>query len=106
MMQVSALTWLIGSLIMAINLYFLSRGFIKLLLHNNLNTVEKVSAVIFGFSAFILYLASIAYLVIRKNKQRSCHLLALTGTQNERMSTESSRPRDDIVSMQLPRRPM
>ncbi|KAL8138665.1 hypothetical protein V2J09_004666 [Rumex salicifolius] len=103
---VSATTWLIGSLIMAINVYFLSSGFIKLLIHNNLKTVEKVFAGMFGFSGFLVYLASIAYLVIRKNKERTGHLLALTGSENGRTNAESSHslPRDDIVSMQLPRR--
>ena len=89
---------------MAINVYFLSSSFIKLILHNNLKTVQKVFAGIFGFSGLLLYLASIAYLVIRKNKERG-QLLALTRSGTEQMNDESnSLPRDDIVSMQLPQR--
>ncbi|KAG8643785.1 metal transporter Nramp6 isoform X1 [Manihot esculenta] len=104
---ISALTWIIGSLIMAINIYYLATGFINILLHGHLKVVEVVFLGIFGFSAMALYLAAIAYLVFRKNKEAT-HLLALTTPESRQMANESADtlmhnlPREDIVSMQLP----
>ncbi|KAG8643778.1 hypothetical protein MANES_11G065775v8 [Manihot esculenta] len=107
--SISAITWIIGSLIMAINIYYLATGFIKILLHGHLEVVEVVFLGIFGFSAMALYLAAIAYLVFRKNKEAT-HLLALTTPESRQMSNElgdtpmHNLPREDIVRMQLPQR--
>lgn len=84
-------------------------GFIDLLLHNHLKIVAVVFLGIAGFSAMAVYLAGIAYLVFRKNKEVT-HLLALTTSENTQMASEQgnasvySLPREDIVSMQLPQR--
>ncbi|KAF2321500.1 hypothetical protein GH714_000193 [Hevea brasiliensis] len=107
--MISALTWIIGSLIMSINIYYLATGFIKILLNGHLEVVAVVFLGIFGFSAMAVYLAAIAYLVFRKNKEAT-HLLALTTPESRQMVNEScdtsmhSLPREDIVSMQLPQR--
>ncbi|KAL5576120.1 hypothetical protein UlMin_017819 [Ulmus minor] len=106
---ISAVTWIIGSLIMAINIYYLMTGFIKLLLHNHLPLVAVVFVGILGFSGMAAYLAGIAYLVFRKNK-KATHLLSLTTPESRQMADEQSGasmyclPREDIVSMQLPQR--
>uniref|UniRef100_A0A7C9APS0 Uncharacterized protein n=1 Tax=Opuntia streptacantha TaxID=393608 RepID=A0A7C9APS0_OPUST len=94
---ISAITWVIGSLIMVINIYFIASSFIKLLLHSKLRLVAVIFSGIFGFSGLLLYLAAIAYLILRKNRESS-HLLSLT-TREDQQS-----PREDIVSMQLPQR--
>lgn len=107
--QITAITWIIGSLIMIINVYYLATSFIKFLFHGNLKLVEVVFLGIFGFSAMAVYLAGVAYLVLRKNKEAS-HLLALTTHENQHSTNESgnaslySLPREDIASMQLPSR--
>ncbi|KDP41977.1 hypothetical protein JCGZ_26995 [Jatropha curcas] len=104
---ISALTWLVGSLIMSINVYFLATGFIKLLLHGHLKVVAAVFLGIFGFSAMALYLAAIAYLIFRKNKGAT-PLLALTTPEAREMAigcgdtSVHDLPREDIVNMQLP----
>lgn len=91
---------------MVINIYYLATSFIKFLLHGPLEVVGAVFLGIFGFSGMIVYLAGIAYLVLRKNREAT-HLLALT-TPESRMANEPqnadlySLPREDIVSMQLP----
>lgn len=109
LLQLSAVTWIIGSLIMAINIYYLITGFIKLLLHSHMKIVAKVFLGMLGFSGIAVYLAGIAYLVLRKNKE-STHLLALTAPESQQMTNEQgngsiySLPREDIVSMQLPQR--
>ncbi|KAH1207290.1 Metal transporter Nramp6 [Glycine max] len=106
---ISAVTWIIGTLLMAINIYYLITGFIKLLLHSHLKIVAKVFLGILGFSGMAMYLAGTTYLVLRKNKEAT-HLLALTAPENQQMTNELgngsiySLPREDIVSMQLPQR--
>lgn len=104
------MTWIIGSLIMAINIYYLLTGFIKLLFHNHMKLAAAVFLGIFGFSGMAIYLAGIAYLVFRSNN-KATHLLALMTPENGQTSNETgngsimySLPREDIVSMQLPQR--
>ncbi|XP_050286806.1 metal transporter Nramp6-like isoform X1 [Quercus robur] len=101
---ISVATWIIGSLIMTINIYYLITGFIKLILHSHLKLVAAVFLGIFGFSSMAVYLSGILYLVFRKNKEAT-HFLALTTPGSRQMTNESeSLPREDIVSMQLPPR--
>lgn len=109
--QISAITWIIGSLIMGINIYYLASGFIGLLLHSHLKLGLVIFCGILGFSCMALYVSAIAYLVFRKNKEAS-HLLALTTPGAHQLANESGNststmyclPREDIVSMQLPQR--
>ncbi|PON57272.1 NRAMP-like metal transporter [Parasponia andersonii] len=107
---ISVVTWIIGSLIMAINIYYLITGFIHFLIHSHLQVVAVVFLGIFGFSGMAVYLAGIAYLVFRKNKEAT-HLLSLTTPESLQMSANEQSnssmyclPREDIVSMQLPQR--
>ncbi|KAL2462172.1 Metal transporter Nramp6 [Abeliophyllum distichum] len=65
---VSAVTWMIGSLIIGINVYYLVEKLVVSLRDNHLKVVGTVSCGVLGFAAMLVYLASIAYLVIRKNK--------------------------------------
>ncbi|KAG6791243.1 hypothetical protein POTOM_000355 [Populus tomentosa] len=105
---ISSITWVIGFLIMAINIYYLASSFIKILLHGHLKLVAAIFLGIFGFLGMTLYLAGIAYLVFRKNK-KATHLVALT-SENPQIANESgnagvfSLPREDIACMQLPQR--
>nr|DAD43547.1 TPA_asm: hypothetical protein HUJ06_001777 [Nelumbo nucifera] len=107
--MISVITWIIGSLIMAINIYYLATGFVKLLLNSGLEVVAIVFAGLFGFSGMLVYLAGILYLVIRKNKEVT-HLLPLEESVNLPRNSNCdneilySLPREDIVSMQLPQR--
>ncbi|KAF8021652.1 hypothetical protein BT93_G1947 [Corymbia citriodora subsp. variegata] len=104
---VAAVTWMIGSLIMGINVYYLVTGFIKLLLNSHLKLGAKVVCGILGFSGMAVYLAGIIYLVLRKNKEAS-HLLALTTAESRQSDNgqgdASMYRREDIASMQLPQR--
>lgn len=84
---------------MGINMYYLSSGFINLLIHRGLRLPVIVVCGILGFSAMVVYLVAIAYLVFRKNKEASL-LIALTAS--ERNSEANIVPREDIASMQLP----
>lgn len=97
---------------MAINIYYLASGFIKLLIKSGLPKVSKVFAGIFGFSGMSIYLAAILYLVIRKNRKSTQPLLPSDDAEvGERCNNSNAAqannpiynlPREDIVSMQLP----
>ncbi|KAG2324518.1 hypothetical protein Bca52824_007246 [Brassica carinata] len=94
-MAVSALTWVIGGLIMGINIYYLVSSFTKLLIDSHMKLGLVVFCGILGFSGIAIYLASIAYLVFRRNR-KSTPLIASTNSQ-----TVETLPRQDIVGMQL-----
>ncbi|KAJ4843979.1 Metal transporter nramp1 [Turnera subulata] len=106
---ISAITWVIGSLIMSINVYYLANGFVDILLHSHLKLVAVIFLGIFGFSGMAIYLAAIAYLVFRPNK-KAAHLMPLTTSESSQTANQPgeasmySLPREDIVSMQLPQR--
>ncbi|CAK9157455.1 unnamed protein product [Ilex paraguariensis] len=107
--MISAATWIIGFLIMGINMEYIAESLVRKLLHSHINLVGTVFCGILGFSGMLVYLAGIAYLVFRKNKEGT-HLLALTAPESHQMCNDSvhasvySVPREDIVSMQLPQR--
>ncbi|XP_048591589.1 metal transporter Nramp1 [Brassica napus] len=94
-MAISALTWVIGGLIMGINIYYIVSSFTKLLIHSHMKHVLVVFCGILGFTGIAIYLASIAYLVFRKNGEAG-PLLASTNSQ-----TVETLPRQDIVDMQF-----
>ncbi|CAA2988723.1 metal transporter Nramp6-like [Olea europaea subsp. europaea] len=106
---VSAATWIIGSLIIGINVYYLAEKLIMSLRDNHLKLVGTMFCGILGLAGMLVYLASIAYLVIRKNKEGT-HLLALTASESPGTANVSGDsavyclPREDIVNMQLPQR--
>ncbi|RDY02369.1 Metal transporter Nramp6, partial [Mucuna pruriens] len=106
---ISVVTWIISSLIMGINIYYLLTSFVKLLLHAHLKIVAKVFLGILGFSGVAMYMGGIAYLVFRKNK-KAIHLLAFSTPEDQQVANEQgdismfSLPREDIVSMQLPQK--
>ncbi|XP_020867475.1 metal transporter Nramp6 [Arabidopsis lyrata subsp. lyrata] len=66
---ISSVTWIIGGLIMGINIYYLVSSFIKLLLHSHMNLAAIVFLGLLGFSGIAIYLAAIGYLVLRKNRE-------------------------------------
>ncbi|CAN7020951.1 unnamed protein product, partial [Brassica rapa subsp. trilocularis] len=89
---ISSVTWIIGGLIMGINIYYLVSSFIKLILHGHMKLVAVVFLGILGFSGIAIYLAAIGYLVFRKNRESST--LASSNSQ-----TAETLPREDIVNM-------
>ncbi|XP_068654684.1 metal transporter Nramp6-like [Aristolochia californica] len=104
--KISAITWVIGSLIMGINIYYIVTSFMKLLLHSGLRTVVAVFSGIFGCSGLLIYMAGILYLVVRKNKEIT-PLLAMEQAEIGQKCNNSDdqtviHHREDIVSMQLP----
>ncbi|VVA91493.1 unnamed protein product [Arabis nemorensis] len=96
---ISSVTWLIGGLIMGINIYYLVSSFIKLLLQSHMKLVAIVFIGLLGFSGMAIYVAAIGYLVLRKNRESSTHFLSSSDSQ-----TAETLPREDIMNMQLPNR--
>ncbi|ERM99240.1 hypothetical protein AMTR_s00092p00132440 [Amborella trichopoda] len=103
-------TWIIGSAIMVINVYYLVTGFVKFLIKGELSIVATVFVGILGFSGMAMYLAGVAYLVIRRD-QKVTYLLSpeapclVRGDDTQAGNGEIvALPREDIVSMQLPQR--
>lgn len=95
----ASLTWLISSLIVVINTYYLVTGFVNLLSHSGLQTACIVFAGVFGFSAMLIYIAAILYLVFRRNRNSNQPLL-----QDDANSSLYDLPREDIANMQLPQK--
>ena len=85
---------------MAINIYYLASTFIKILLHGHRELVAAIFLGVFGLLGMAVYLAAIAYLVCRRNKEAT-NLVALT-PENPKIASESgnaevySLPREDI----------
>ncbi|XP_071901635.1 metal transporter Nramp6-like isoform X1 [Coffea arabica] len=98
---ISAATWIIGSLIMGINIYYLAEKLVTTLTHSHLRVVGIVFCGILGFSAVLVYLAGILYLVVRKTKKVDILLPESLQMANE-SGNASVLPREDIVNMQLP----
>ncbi|KAL3617711.1 Metal transporter nramp1 [Castilleja foliolosa] len=98
---ISATTWIISSLIMGINIYYLVEKLVTSLRHSHMKVVGIVFCGLLGFSAMLIYLASIGYLVFRKNREGS-HLIALTASENPANNVGNNLPREDIANMQLP----
>lgn len=105
---ISVLTWVIGSLIMAINIYFLISSFLDILLHGGMKIIVSVFTGIIGFSAMLIYISGIGYLVFRKSTKIIQPLLSEDsefGRRTERCDDDDTNlPRQDIVNLQLPKR--
>ncbi|WOL18831.1 metal transporter Nramp3 [Canna indica] len=104
---IASITWIISSLIVMINSYYIISGFINLLLHSGMQTVSVVFAGIVGFSGMLVYVAAILYLVFRRNRKSTQPLLHDDSQFGQSCGSSSSiydLPREDIVSMQLPQR--
>lgn len=102
---ITAATWVIGSLMMGINIYYLGEKLVTSLIHGHLKTIGAVFCGILGFSGMLIYLAAIAYLILRKNRKGTI-LLPLTGPETLQMANSApapALPRDDILDMQLPK---
>eukprot|EP00249_Psilotum_nudum_P004427 c17950_g1_i2 orf=488-2176(-) len=114
---ISVTTWVIGTGILAINLYYLCTGFTRLLLNSNL-AKAKVFVGIIGYGAITAYACTILYLVFRKDKEVTYILPVEESVANQmectgrEMSPDPQEvelhgpfgmlPREDIISMQLP----
>ncbi|XP_031503387.1 metal transporter Nramp5-like [Nymphaea colorata] len=61
-------SWILGLLIIGINVYYLSTGFVDWLVHNNLPKVGNIFIGIIVFPLMGLYVGAVAYLTMRKDR--------------------------------------
>ncbi|KAI9097779.1 hypothetical protein K1719_025550 [Acacia pycnantha] len=61
------ISWILGSGIIGINVYYLSTGFVGWLIHNSLPKVANVFIGIIVFPLMVIYIVSIIYLALRKD---------------------------------------
>ncbi|CAN6476129.1 unnamed protein product [Victoria cruziana] len=67
-MFIVTVSWILGFLIIGINVYYLSTGFVGWLIHSNLPKVGSIFIGIIVFPLMGLYIAAVVYLTIRKDK--------------------------------------
>ncbi|KAJ0960441.1 hypothetical protein J5N97_001723 [Dioscorea zingiberensis] len=66
-MQIIVTSWILGSCIIGINIYYLSTGFVDWLIHNNLPKVVNVFIGVAIFPVMAIYILSVIYLTFRKD---------------------------------------
>jgi len=66
---ITVVTWAIGWCIIGINIYYLSVGFVKWLIHNSLPKIASVFIGVLAFPFMALYIALILYLTFRRDKK-------------------------------------
>jgi hypothetical protein len=65
--QIIALSWLLGLLIIGINMYFLSTSFVGWLLHNSLPKYANVLLGAMVFPLMVIYVLAVIYLTFRRD---------------------------------------
>ncbi|KAI5405906.1 Metal transporter Nramp5, variant 3 [Lathyrus oleraceus] len=66
-MIIITISWILGSGIIGINIYYLSTAFVKWLIHSNLPKVANVFIGIIVFPLMAIYIVSVIYLTFRKD---------------------------------------
>ncbi|GLJ07656.1 hypothetical protein SUGI_0071940 [Cryptomeria japonica] len=66
---VTILAWLIGLILIVINIFFLSTGFVDWLIHNDLPKVASVLIGLIVIPTMLVYIVGILYLAIRGDKE-------------------------------------
>nr|WMV64478.1 metal transporter NRAMP5 [Iris lactea] len=61
------ISWVLGALIIGINIYYLSTGFVDWIIHNSLPKVANVFIGIIVFPLMAIYILSVLYLTFRKD---------------------------------------
>ena len=61
------ISWILGFLIIGINVYYLSTGFVDWLIHNDLPKVANVFVGLLVFPLMLVYILALIYLTIRKD---------------------------------------
>lgn len=115
-LPITIITWVLGFVIMVINIYFLATSFVTWLIHNNFPKAGVAFIGILGFACMIVYLGGILYLALRKDKKvtyllpleesieiEASHTQGYNNNNNVELNGPfAALPREDIVSLQLP----
>jgi len=65
--QIIVISWILGTCIIGINIYYLSTGFVDWIIHNSLPKVANVFIGIIVFPLMAIYIISVLYLTFRKD---------------------------------------
>ncbi|KAL9250952.1 Metal transporter Nramp1-like protein [Drosera capensis] len=63
----AAVTWIVGLLLMGINIYYLVRSFMDVVFHGKQKLSSRICIGVYGFAATLVYSAAIRYLVFLKS---------------------------------------
>ncbi|KAG0501720.1 hypothetical protein HPP92_001792 [Vanilla planifolia] len=104
-------SWLLGSGIIGINIYYLSTGFVDWLIHSTLPKFATVMVAIVVFPLMAAYILAVIYLVFRKDSVETfvhvpdaCHdqLQMEKGMQHGNGEDETRPYREDLADIPLP----
>lgn len=66
-LQIIVFSWLLGLMIIGINMYFLSTSFVGWLIHNSLPKYANVLIGLIIFPLMLIYVVAVIYLTFRKD---------------------------------------
>ena len=66
-LQIIVFSWLLGLMIIGINMYFLSTSFVGWLIHNSLPKYANVLVGLIVFPLMLIYVIAVIYLTLRKD---------------------------------------
>jgi hypothetical protein len=66
-LQIIVFSWLLGLMIIGINMYFLSTSFVGWLIHNSLPKYANVLVGLVVFPLMLIYVIAVIYLTFRKD---------------------------------------
>jgi hypothetical protein len=66
-LQIIVFSWLLGLMIIGINMYFLSTSFVGWLIHNSLPKYANVLVGLVVFPLMLIYILAVIYLTFRKD---------------------------------------
>jgi hypothetical protein len=66
-LQIIVFSWILGLLLIGINVYFLSTSFVGWLIHNSLPKYANVLVSIVVFPLMLFYIVAVIYLTLRKD---------------------------------------
>jgi hypothetical protein len=66
---VSAVTWVIGFVVMLINIYFVSSALSQSIFHSRFSTGSRIFLALSGVAGILIYIAAIIYLALRTDRE-------------------------------------
>ncbi|XP_078433946.1 metal transporter Nramp7.2-like [Wolffia australiana] len=93
--HIIALSWILGLMIIGINIYYLSTGFVNWLIHSDLQVAAKSVVGVVVFPLMGVYVVSVVYLMFRKD-------VAMSFDTEKILGEGSEAPRGDLADIPLP----
>jgi manganese transport protein len=89
-MQIVGFSWMLGSVIIGINIYFLSSKFVGWILHSSLPIYANILIGIIVFPLMLLYVCAVIYLTLRNEtiKFVSCGELQAIETDKSKVADD------------------